>query len=250
MATNEGEASKRQRNNERGDADTDEAGIGHPADDQKFAENWQNVPKGNSQSQPVNSAFKVINLEDATVEEWVFFISDPYDSAKDDLIDTGSRLIQAEQKLDHKNLTEVYERLGFSSRRAQQLKDLYRHFGNLNADKLPNADRALKELKKLDHKQLEQAIQQGEIHRGLKSEDAQAVVQRYRGEITQAATSSQTANYKLGHLRRLITTFETVSDDEFQDMIERLRDDEREKLRRTLEALERHLEARHGADKK
>ena len=252
MATNEGEASKR-RNNEHGDAEKEDATIGLSADDQKSSVDLQNRSKANGKVQTVVATFegkKRINYRYVSVAHWVSYISEPYNTAKYYLIETGSRLVRAEQDLDHQKLSDVYSRLGFSSRRAQQLKELYRYFGDLDTEKLPNTDRALNELKKLDHDQLHQAIQKGEIHQGLKTKDAQAVVQRYREENNDAPSSSKTTKYMLGHLRRLISAFETVSDDEFKDTVERLRDDEREKLRRTLEALERHLEARHGADEK
>ena len=253
MATNEDEVSKGQRNTRRSDAETKDDTVDHSKDDQRVQVDLQNRTKTNSRLQPVFEVFQgetLAGLSYDTVQKWVSYISYAYDMAKDELIETGCRLIEAEQTLKNETLSEVYTQLGFSARRAQQLKDLYRHFGHLDASKLPNTDRALNELKKLDHGQLEQAIQQGEIHRGIKSEDAQAVVQRYRGETTQAATSSQTTNYKLGHLRRLITTFENVTDEEIEGIVERLRDDERKKLKCTLEALEQYLQAGEGGHEK
>ena len=185
---------------------------------------------------------EITSPREHTIAEWVSHISEAYDAVQKNLIETGFRLVRAENELPGK-ITEIYDRLGFRPRRAQQLKDLYQHFGKLDTSKLPNSDRALNQLKKLDTGQKARAIEAGEIHQGLKAKDAQALVQRYLVGSPAEESPTTNNNYKLAHLRRLATSFENVKDAEIKEMVESLNDKEREKLRGTIQSLEWYLGA-------
>ena len=179
---------------------------------------------------------------EAVVNGWAAWINESYNQAKANLIETGRRLVDASERLTDKRLNAVYERLGFGERQAQKLKGYYNAFLEIPPENLPNNYRALDALQNLENRQVEQAIANGDVHRKLTAKDASAVVQRYRGEEAGDRGSSKAANYKLGRLRAVATAFQDLGDEEIQEMVERLREDERAHIKATMERLVRYLQ--------
>jgi hypothetical protein len=114
-----------------------------------------------------------------TVKEWRAYISEPWQKAVESIVETGLRLIQAKENVEHGEWLKIFEEnKPFSVNTAQRLMIVAKNnilANAAHAQHLPPSWYTLYELSIIPEHQLLKMIQDGKIHSELTRSEAEAL---------------------------------------------------------------------------
>jgi hypothetical protein len=130
-----------------------------------------------------------------TIEEWRDYISEPWQSAVESIVETGRRLIEAKENIGHGGWVKIFEdKKLFSAKTAQRLMAIAQHpilANGAHVYHLPPSWGTLYELSRIPEQALLTWIQDGKVHSELTRSEAEALLQQEKEHAEKMETLRQ-----------------------------------------------------------
>jgi hypothetical protein len=140
------------------------------------------------------------NNKPKTVKEWREYISEPWQKAVESIVETGQRLIEARESIEHGKWEEIFkDKKPFSSETARRLLRIAEHpvlQKPTHALVLPPSWYTLYELSQIPAEDLQKLIDAGKIHSDLS-----------RDEVTALKADEKEQKEKAQELWRILSRF-------------------------------------------